>query len=238
MSGPRLPDLPLWDRHEQRVLAALQTALRRLGNTSPHGDENTLNLRLRDALRQVNKENQQAGNVMSLEEMPIWEARNPPTPETEGSASEKKIPDLQWRYEDHQEPDARYSERVFVIECKRLGAPARGRRLNVEYADHGVRRFVEPEWSYGKDVPTGAMVGYVESLTLEGIVADVNGALDRLEVPALTLPQAVGDSLTEMEHSFNRPFKISPFRLVHLWIDIRPARLQIRMRQHLRRLFG
>ncbi len=75
----------------------------------------------------------------------------------------------------------------------------------------------------GKDVATGSMVGYVESLTPKEIVAEVNGVLTQLGVSALTLPPGVDGSLTEMDHSFGRPFAISPFRLVHLWIDIRPT---------------
>ena len=111
-------------------------------------------------------------------------------------------------------------------------------RTSNAYADDGVRRFADPEWRYGKDVPTGAMVGYVESLTLEGIVTDVTRRSIDSRYQPLTLPRAAGDSLTEMEYSFKRPFEISPFRLVHFWIDIRPSRLQIRIRYHLRELFG
>ena len=224
MSGPLISDLPLWERHEQRVLAVLRSALRRLCAQGIQGDEDKLNRELYFLLREVNKENEASGNDLWLDEMPIREARNPPTPDTEDSASEKKIPDLQWRYEDHQEPDARRSERTFVIECKRLGAPSSaGWKFNDHYVDDGVRRFAHPEWRYGNGVASGAMAGYVQSMTLEGIVADVNRALDLLKVPTLTLLQVAGDPLTETDHSFDRPFKISPFRLVHLWIDIRPT---------------
>ena len=224
MSGPRLADLPLWERHEQRVLAVLRAALRRLPTKQLLGDEGRLNRELYFLLREVNKENRNSGSDLWLDEMPIWEARSPPTPDTEDSVSEKKIPDLQWRYEDHQEQDARRSERTFVIECKRLGAPSNaGWRFNEHYVDDGVRRFAHPDWRYGKNVASGAMAGYVESMTPEEIVADVNGTLGALGVPALKLPQVAGDSLTEMEHSFDRSFRISPFLLVHLWIDIRPT---------------
>ena len=98
-----------------------------------------------------------------------------------------------------------------------------GWQFNVRYVDDGVRRFLDLEWQYGKDVATGAMVGYVESLTPEEIIVEVNGALDRLGVSALTLPPRIGSPLIEMEHSFDRPFEISPFQLVHLWTDIRPV---------------
>lgn len=228
MSGPRILDLPLWESHERRVLAVLRSALRRLPAKRLRGDESELNRELHLLLRDVNKENRSSGSDLWVDEMPILEARNPPTPGTENLASERKIPDLQWRFEDHLERDARRSERTFVIECKRLGARSgAGRGLNVRYADQGVRRFAHPEWRYGGGVASGAMVGYVESLTLEEIIADVNRGLIQLQLPALNLPQTAGRPLTEMAHTFNRPFEVSPFRLVHLWVDIRPRVWQV-----------
>ena len=218
MSRPLISDLPLWERHEQRVLAILRSALRRLRTKRPEGDELKLNRELYLCILDVIREN------MWFDYPPVPEGRNPPTPDTEDSASERKIPDLSWGYIDHQEQDPRRSVRNFVIECKRLGSPSRsGRKFNVHYVCDGVRRFADLEWQYGKDVATGSMVGYVESLTPKEIVAEVNGVLTQLGVSALTLPPGPGGSLTEMEHSFGRPFAISPFRLVHLWIDIRPT---------------
>ena len=43
MTGPLITDLPLWERHEQRVLAVMRTALRGLGEKSAGGDEGRLN---------------------------------------------------------------------------------------------------------------------------------------------------------------------------------------------------
>ena len=60
-------------------------------------------------------------------------------------------------------------------------------------------------------------------MTPKDIVNDVNGALNQIGVPALTFPPEAGGPLTETKHSVDRPFENSPFRLVHLWIDIRPT---------------
>ncbi len=222
MSGPLISDLPLWENHERRVLAILRSALDRLRSTTTEGGEPELNRKLYLCILEVNRENRKL-NDLWFDYPPVFEGRNPPTPDTEDSASERKIPDLQWGYIDHQAIDPRRCIRNFVIECKRLGSPSgSGWKFNAHYVDDGVRRFIDPEWQYGKDVATGAMVGYVESLTPEEIVVDVNGALDRLGVSALALPPRTGNPLIEVEHSFGRPFEISPFQLVHLWTDIRP----------------
>ena len=223
MSGPLISDLPLWERHEQRVLATLRSALHRLRAKRPEGDEPKLNRELYFCILEVNRENYEHGDSW-FDYPPILDARNPPTPDSEDAASERKMPDLSWRYMDHQERDPRRSVRNFAIECKRLGSPAKsGWNFNSHYVKNGVRRFTDLEWQYGGNVATGSMVGYVESLTRGRILAEVNEALNRLGVPVLVLPSGLGDPLTEIEHSFPRPFVISPFRLVHLWIDMRPT---------------
>lgn len=223
MSRPLLSDLPLWERHEQRVLSILRSALVRLRSKEPKGDELKLNRALYFCILEVNNENRQSGDSW-LDYPPLLEGRNPPTPETEGLATERKIPDLQWSYIDHQASDPRCGVRTFAIECKRLGSRSgAGAILSLRYVDDGVRRFVDLEWQYGKDVATGAMVGYVESLTSIGLVMEVNKRLNHLCLPSLTLRQESEDRLTEMEHFLDRSFELTPFRLVHLWIDISPA---------------
>lgn len=222
MSGPLISDLPLWERHEQRVLAALRSALHRLRAERPRGDELKLNRELYFCILEVNRENYEYGDSW-FDYPPILEARNPPTPDSEDSASEQKIPDLSWGYIDHQERDPRRSVRSFAIECKRLGSPSKsGWNFNSHYVKDGVRRFTAVEWQYGRNVATGSMVGYIESLTRGRILAEVNEELNRLDLPALRPPSGLDDALTEIEHSFHRPFPTSPFRLVHLWIDMRP----------------
>ena len=223
MSGPLISDLPLWENHEKRVLAILRSALLRLRTKRPNCDEPKLNRQLYLCIIKANNENKKSGGF-GFDHPPACDALNPPTPDTEDSASERKRPDLSWGYIDHQEQNPHRSVRSFAIECKRLGSPSSsGRKFNIHYVCDGVRRFTHREWRYGKDVASGAMVGYVESLTPQEIVAEVNGVLTQLEVSALTLPPGAAGSLTEMEHSFGRPFAISPFRLVHLWIDICPT---------------
>lgn len=219
MSGPLITDLPLWERHEQRVLTILRSALQRLQAKGPlAGDERALNRELYGCILDVNAENQKSGGPW-FDHPPSPEGENPPTPDTEGTASERKIPDLQWGFIDHQSPDPRRGVRNFVIECKRLGSPSNsGQVFNELYATAGVRRFADPQYRYGKDVNSGAMVGYVQSLTPSAIIVQVNGALQRDRLPQLGLPTQTGGTLTEIDHVIHRSFEISPFRLFHLWI--------------------
>ena len=224
MSGPLITDLPLWEELERSALAILRSSLLLLRTDSPSDGESKLNRELYFCINEVNNENRKSGGPWIASPV-ILEARNPPTPDTEDSASERKIPDLSWQYYDHLAQDPRRAVRSFAIECKRLGSPSSsGWKFNVHYVEDGVRRFTHLDWRYGKDVATGSMVGYVESLTPEHVGSEVNEALKQHGMSTLTLPPADGP-LMEMEHSLVRPFAITPFRLVHLWIDIRPTRL-------------
>ena len=66
------------------------------------------------------------------------------------------------------------------------------------------------------------MLGYWQSLKVEDVLEEVNGICVDRAIPQLVLvgrlsPQAV----SKFEHNFVRPFQASPFRLHHLWIDLR-----------------
>lgn len=203
------------------MLEVLRSALHRLRINAPaDSGELNLNRELYFCMIDVNEGNRDLGKDC-LEGSPASDAPNQPTPGTQGSASERKRPDIQWSYVDHLEPNARRRKRTFVVECKLLGSPSEsGRRYNVQYVSDGVVRFADPDWRYGMDVATGAMVGYIKSLGPSRIVAEVNSALSLHGISALALPHGAVGPLIELEHSFVRPFDISPFRLVHLWIDV------------------
>lgn len=220
MTQPRLSDLPLWERHEARVLAILRGALELLRTRWPTGGEPELNRELFLCILDVNRRNQDAGGDYWFEYAPAYEARNPPTPDTEDSASEKKIPDLYWGYLDHQEPDPRRSSRNFVIECKRLGAPsAAGWAFNMHSIEDGARRFLHPEWRYGKDVASSAMVGYIQSMEPDKILDEVNLLGPAYGLSPITRSESPTPPLHELVHAFDRGFHLTPFRLFHIWIE-------------------
>lgn len=125
---------------------------------------------------------------------------------------------------DRYESDPQRSSKQFVVECKRLGeAPRTDWILNLNYTNHGIGRFREPEWAYGKRAPSGAMVGYWQSMEEGQVLSEVNEGCHSRSYPHLVLVGAWNPAGTgRFEHTLERPFEISPFKLHHLWIDLRP----------------
>jgi hypothetical protein len=196
-------------------------ALVLLAASRPDGGEPELNRALYDCVQIAIRHRYLDGDHVPY--APVsYEARNAPTPATKGSSSERKIPDFQWGYLDHQQPNPLNSARYFAIECKRLGKRTRSSVFNVLYVEEGVVRFVDPAYKYGKEVSEGAMVGYVESMTREAVLAEVNEAAASHNLSALTYTKSGPGPLHELVHIFEREFRISPFALSHLWVEAPP----------------
>lgn len=155
---------------------------------------------------------------------PIAECCNQPDLDDDARARrEQKRPDLQWIYLDRYEADPRRSSRQFVVECKRLGAPPRSDWvLNRNYIEHGVVRFRHLDWAYAKHAGSGAMIGYVQSMTPSTILTEVNTRCRGNSLPDL-VPASAWQSIgpTQLDHDFAREFAVSPIKLHHFWIDLR-----------------
>lgn len=156
---------------------------------------------------------------------PVSECNNQPDVDDEArTRREQKRPDFQWIFLDRYEPDPQRSSRQFVVECKRLGKPSRPDWvLNLNYSTHGVSRFRDPGWAYAKRMQSGAMVGYWQSMDEKELLLEVNGGCKNNSLPQLFL---IGvwkpGSTSRLEQVLRRDFEISPFKLYHLWIDLRP----------------
>lgn len=215
---PRLTEVDLWRNHELRVQAVLQDALLLL-DRDPGDDEPALNRKLYMCVLQANRARQVRGQE-AFDYPPEYEARNAPTPDTEGKPAENKIPDFAWRYLDPDVEDSRRSSRDYHVECKRLGATTpSGWDLNRNYVANGVNRFRDDEFRYGKDVATGAMVGYIESMTPDDVLDEVNAAARDLGFPEVDHVSTHSDRLLEHECLLTRRFPVSPFRISHLWVE-------------------
>lgn len=155
---------------------------------------------------------------------PIMDANNQPDATDEANARrENKRPDFQWIYLDRYERDPRRSSKQFVVECKRLGVALRTDWVfNRNYVDHGISRFCDPDWAYGKQAPSGAMLGYWQSMEGSEVLQEVNESCQLCSIPDLLL---IGpwsqDGISKLKHEFQRPYPVSPFKLHHLWIDLR-----------------
>jgi len=210
----------LWTTRESKCLSIIERALSLLRQADDLAEtEVELNRRLYFCLLSASRELYPDDEIA-----PVTECNNQPDPDDEARAKrEQKRPDFQWIFLDRYEPDAQRSSRQFVVECKRLGKPSRADWvLNLNYSSHGVARFRDPEWAYAKLMQSGAMIGYWQSMDEKDLLREVNGCCQSNSLPDLVL---VGEwnpgNTSHFEHILERSFKISPFKLHHLWIDLR-----------------
>jgi hypothetical protein len=120
-----------------------------------------------------------------------------------------------------------------VVECKRLGEAVSAKWiLNANYVNHGVARFRDPEWAYAKRFPSGAMVGYWQSMKARDVLGEINNVCRQKSLPDLALHgKCKIGAVSQLEHIFERPFEISPFSLYHFWIDLRSGDKDYRVSQ-------
>jgi hypothetical protein len=181
--------------------------------------EGELNRRLYFCLLEANRKLYPKNDIA-----PISECNNQPDPDDETrTAREHKRPDFQWIFLDRYETNVRRCSKQFVVECKRLGKPSRANWVfNVNYVGNGVSRFRDPQWSYAQRFPSGAMVGYWQSMDSKQILIEINTESRKNSLPDLALIGTWNPGgISRLEHSFERSFDISPFKLHHLWIDLK-----------------
>jgi len=223
MARPNLKRLNLWEKHERRVLQVLAIALRLLARERdlPVG-ENQINRKLFFCiLRAIRELHEQGVDLISYL---VYEGNNQPdASDEERAARECKRPDFQFGFIDHQEPDPDASAKQYVVECKRLGESGRSDWvLNTNYIEHGVLRFHDEEYGYGKSRSSGAMIGYVQNSSVDQILGEVNQAATARNMARVTLSREGwqrGD-VTTLAHRFDRAMQPTPFDLRHLWLDL------------------
>jgi len=227
MKQPSIPALRTWHAHEQRVLEVVCLALADLQAAERlPTDEPALNRELHSCLCRVNvRLLRQGRGVLSPF---VWEAQNQPLIDDEmGAVREDKRPDFQCGFVNLQEGDDDRASMFYTIECKRLGRPANRWVFNANYVEKGIVRFVTEEHGYGKATPSGAMVGYVQSMELNDILGEVNAAVEKRSLPAIVLARSGWheNPVARLDHTLTRPVSLlSPFDLRHLWVDIRNRR--------------
>jgi len=210
----------LWAKREAKCLSIIERALSLLREADDLPEtEVELNRQLYFCLLEASRELYPDDEIA-----PVTECNNQPDPDDEArTRRELKRPDFQWIFLDRYEADAQRSSKQFVVECKRLGQPLRADWVfNLNYSNHGIVRFREPEWAYAKLMQSGAMIGYWQSMEEKFLLIEVNKGCNSNSLPELTLAGAwkVGET-TRLEHILPRAFEISPFKLHHLWIDLR-----------------
>ena len=219
-SGPSLLSLGLWVKRESRCLTILERALLllRLSKQLP-ASEIELNRLLYFCLLKASRELFPEDDIP-----PSTECNNQPDFDDEARVKrEHKRPDFQWIFLDRYEPDAERSSKQFVVECKRLGNPPRATWvLNCNYVNHGIKRFKDPKHAYAKRFASAAMVGYWQDMEAPQILAEVNEESHKGGLSAVLLTgNWKSGAVSHLQHTFERPFAISPITLKHLWIDLR-----------------
>jgi hypothetical protein len=217
VSGPiRLSQLDLWEQRRRACLEVLASALASLPRGSSDEPEDDVNRRLFFCIdRATHARMQLPGCLVGAI---AYEARNSPSVgDAERAAREMKRPDFVWAWIDDLAPDPAASRREFVVECKRL-APQSGRwRFTRNYITEGVARFIAREHGYGKDMRSGAMVGYLQKIGLAEALSQVNTTATALAIPVIQLRSADGEAGAVLDHEVTRSFAETPFRLDHVW---------------------
>ena len=216
--GPRLRTLGIWAKREAMFIAILERALLLLQAERDLPDsECDLNRLFYFRLLKASRDLYPSEPVS-----PITECNNQPDPDDEARvAREHKRPDFQWSYLDKYELDHERSSKQFTVECKRLGTPRNADWIfNINYVRNGICRFRDPAWGYGQRFPSGAMVGYWQSMELAQVLTEVNQEAAKNGLSEI-VPVSEQKGLHHSEHSLDRTFPVSPFRLRHLWIDLR-----------------
>ena len=218
-TGPCLRALNVWGKRERMCVAILERALQLLrAEKNLPESEVDLNRRLYLRLLEASRELYPADPVS-----PTQECNNQPDPDDESRvAREHKRPDFQWVYLDSYEPDPKRSSKQFVVECKRLGSSRRADWIfNVMYVTHGISRFRDPLWGYAQRFRSGAMVGYWQTMERAQLLSEVNQEAGRNSLPDIVPANPSLPNGHRLEHTFERSFPLSPFHLLHLWIDLR-----------------
>ncbi len=223
MLQPKIPhDNKLWFRLESHLLDVLQLALemmRKKEKTFPTL-EDCISRNLDKYIRKANEELRQENR--HVDNLPVFQSQNQPDHNLpEGNEAERKKPDFLWQWYDKSEEVDYNRYKEYAIECKRLGnPPPQFCRL---YIAEGVCRFINLEHSYSKYSPSGTMIGYVQSMELKNVLAEVNKEAFNRNIPAIKLsPKGWKEKgVSRLEHEFNRP-KVLPthFTLRHFWLDL------------------
>lgn len=226
MSRPRLSIIDSWANHETRVLKVLMLALEilRCEETDlTKENEDDLNYKLYfcmlDAVREL------GGADSGIDSPPAYECINQPLEDEKRlDIARKRRPDFQWGYIDHLAPP-RKSAKFYYIECKRLGTPVRSDwPFNQNYISNGVLRFVNRAYNYGRASSSGTMIGYVQSMENDTILAEVNTEAGNNGIPVIHLDSEgwKKQGVSRLDHELDRPeVSPTPFKLRHLWLDLR-----------------
>lgn len=236
----------IWLDHEERVIEAIMEGLTILRskerlerlymsitNTNDRRQiEDIINRELFFCLLQANRILLPKGRGIHSD--PQYEQRSQPSErDLSPPLADYKRVDIRWGYFDVLAAldGGGPGERYFCIECKRLGSRIPSGQLTHKYVENGIVRFISEEHRYGQHTEAGAMIGYLEDMTCDEILQEVNAAITQFQqtIPPQTTiyPLPIpGDgwqhvATSRVSHQLERTFPRSPFTLWHFWLDMR-----------------
>ena len=224
MSQPKiLKGSKLWFSIESRLLGVLLLALEmmRKAETSFPVLEDSISRKLDKYIRRANEKLRQKN--MHIEQLPVFQSQNQPDHDLpEGDEAEKKKPDFLWAWYDSSEKVDYKRYKSYAIECKRLGRPPS--QFCTPYVTEGICRFINLEHSYSKHLPSGTMIGYIQSMEAKKILVEVNEEACNSGIAAIRLSSEgwKKHSVSRLDHELDRPrVPPTPFKLRHFWLDLR-----------------
>jgi hypothetical protein len=207
-----------WENWEKAVLEIFSKALLELVVRKPLPEkEDELSRLLAFIVRKCRRE-WCIANDRHLPGHPLYHATGQPDRDDQTKQpKENKIPDFTWGFTDY----IKNVDKNYHVECKRLREDKY--HYCKEYVANGIKRFVDKEWSYGFDCESGLMIGYIQGMEFEDILHWVNHYAANHSFPLLKLKgQWHQKEVSPLENNLvRRQIPISPFKLVHLWVDLR-----------------
>lgn len=230
MARPRLSVAVTLDRLESEVLDVFREALGRLAGMAdlPRAEE-PINLDLYWAARAAHLEFLRTQRVRIPFSIVFDSTSQPEPDDLARSARLRKRPDFNCLITNPQAVDHLSSQINYYLECKRLGQAEGTWVLNENYSEHGINRFVHPDWEYAKGCRSGVMIGYLQNMTPSDVLAEVNTGATSRKLPSLALAAAgwIANGVTDISQTvLTRGFGPSPFSLCHLWVDVRHVPLR------------
>ena len=147
-------------------------------------------------------------------------------PELEDSTDSprlKKRPDFLCILINEQAINPQESQVTYTLECKRLGQAESSWVLNENYSEFGMRRFMEADHSYAKGCSSATLIGYVQNMELDDVLAEVNSHAEARKIPSLTRAAKswVKKGVTDLSNQLPRDFSSEDIHLNHAWVDLR-----------------
>jgi len=218
------PPLYYWNIFQQLYVKVFSSALSKLSIKSPiPGDEDAISEILDLILREIcfTIERSNPGKEIRC---PVREAPVSPTTWQELKGGKKgKRPDFTCYYYNSHALSPAELEIPLHVECKLLGKPTSPSWiLNKNYVKNGIKRFDCKTHEYGKQAPSGMLIGYIIDMTPHEIQKEVNNYKSKYlpDFPDLNFQFEAESPFKTFQKITRRHMEPETFELVHLWVDL------------------